>query len=127
MTERDELARDLGNALDASSDEYFGYSDTKSVSWTTLDGKWDLRETADHLIAAGYRKPRSITTETELDELPDDAVLRGANGHISVIHRGTWNGVPHLEVSYAGTEEIDFDYQYIALPATVLYVPEEQK
>lgn len=110
MTDRDELARIIGDATETYVHEEPGPLNA-----------------ADAILAAGYRKPRTITTETELDELPDGAVLRGAHGQISVIHRGETNSWPPLEVQHVGTEEIDFDYQYIALPATVLYVPEEQK
>ncbi|WML63638.1 hypothetical protein [Rhodococcus sp. AH-ZY2] len=84
------------------------------------------RAIADAILAAGYRKPRTVTTIEELDKLPDGAVIRGAHGQISVIHRGQVDGRPYIEVHYAGTEEIDFDYQYISLPAMVLYAPEDR-
>jgi len=119
MTDRDELARDLGNALDASSDEYFGYSDTKSVSWTTLDGKWDLRETADHLIAAGYRKPRTITTVEELDALPEASVITDKSGGVWwKVGDGWW---PHTSwPGWDGRPDAVLKHG----PINLLYVPE---
>lgn len=90
MNDRDELARDLGDALDASSETNWGYSDTESVSWATLDGKWDLRETADHLIASGYRKPRTITTVEELDALPEDSIIREGESVVATRIGNSW-------------------------------------
>ena len=84
------------------------------------------RALADAILAAGYRKPRTITTVEELDELPNDTALRDAYGHVAVIYKGKLGDRPYLEVQYAGTEEMDSHYGYIALPATVLYVPGEQ-
>lgn len=125
MTDRDELARAIGDALDDSSEEHFGYSDTKSVSWTTLDGKWDLRETADHLIAAGYRKPRTITTLEELNSLPVGSVIRDPNGSVGELADGSRLGFPRF-IHWTGVDFPDTPVAGLNLPATVLYVPEEQ-
>ena len=76
---------------------------------------------ADDILAAGYRKPRTITTVEELDALPDEALVRSDFG---VIHekrvefdtgRVVWTCPGDTDEHTAGK---------ITLPATVLYTPE---
>ncbi|WP_343466370.1 hypothetical protein AAI421_14545 [Rhodococcus aetherivorans] len=119
MNAREELAHDIAAALDESSEEYGGYSDTKSVSWATLDGKWDLRETADHLLKAGYRKPRIITTTEERNALPDMTVVRSSNGVIWERYKDPDGIRDHWAQPTASVTG------FPSLPATVLYTPEE--
>lgn len=70
---------------------------------------------ADAILAAGYRKPRTITTPEELDALADRTVVRTAAGSI---------------VNIVGDRAYIFGYESSAprrtlgLPATVLYEPE---
>lgn len=37
---------------------------------------WHPNEAADRILAAGYRKPRTITTEADLDSLPNGATIK---------------------------------------------------
>lgn len=64
-TERDELAEVIATAID----EWFG--------------EGDPNEYVAHAVrAAGYRKPRTVTTAEELDALPvGSVVLAHADGH----------------------------------------------
>ncbi|MDJ0321685.1 hypothetical protein, partial [Pseudarthrobacter sp. PS3-L1] len=68
MSERDELA-EIIRAIDGPA---------------TLGGL----EVADGLLAAGYRKPRTITTVEELDALKPDAVVRS---FMEVIYERTFS------------------------------------
>lgn len=95
--------------------------------------EWDIATTKEHayaygiadgLIAAGYRKPRTITSVEELDALPDGAIVLDYYEDVCVLedsaaagyrdtHSRTWSqpdGTVNLSVS---------------LPATVLYEPTE--
>ena len=74
---------------------------------------------ADAIIAAGYRKPRTITTREELDELPSGSVVVLADGEPNVLHDNGWvlpNG-PGGYTSWAIAQ---------SLPATVVYEPESK-
>jgi len=68
---------------------------------------------ADAIYAAGYRKPRTITTAEELGALDTGSVVRDETGDVlKLTHRG-----------WLSTD--DEDASYVVLPATVLYTPEE--
>jgi len=74
---------------------------------------------ADELLAAGYRKPRTITTVEELDALPFETVIRDADRH--VLERWGTTG----ELLWATMMVGKFiDRNDITLPATVLYTTE---
>lgn len=45
---------------------------------------------ADAILAAGYRKPRTITTREELDALPSGSVILDATGEPNVFHDNGW-------------------------------------
>lgn len=81
-------------------------------------------EFIDAILAAGYRKPRTITTVEELDDLGRNAAVLAANGAV-LVNDGE-NDVPwasFAEDALGGPVWIDpVD---VKLPATVLYVPEE--
>jgi len=53
-------------------------------------GYSDARAIADDLLAAGYKKPRTVTTVEELDALPSDAVIRSVYGGVFVKDGGWW-------------------------------------
>lgn len=78
MTARDELADLIASVT----------IDTKSgdVLRVHPDGGTPVFErdqrTADALLAAGYRRPRTITTTQELDALPFESVIRDREGHV---------------------------------------------
>jgi hypothetical protein len=75
---------------------------------------------ADAILAAGYRKPRTITTVEELDALPVGSILFDVDGDVCQRFRGGWRatinerkGDPWL------TDTLEVD-----LPATVLHEPQ---
>lgn len=109
MSERDELADILmSDALLGNSDEEFGRD-------------YALAE-ADAILAAGYSKPRTITTAEELDALPPSAIIKGAGGTTYEKQiDGPWHDGPHDWQSFEG---LFWDSWDVRLPATVLYVPE---
>jgi hypothetical protein len=72
--------------------------------------------TADAVIAAGYSKPRTITTVEELDALPRLAVVRPRAEMSAVLEKHTmWHE--------AGSRDLVTSSE-IFLPATVLWEPE---
>lgn len=113
-SEREELARDLFLA------------DTAAVSIPSgvAEKEWDEKREhndyaytlADSLIAAGYRKPRTVTTAEALGALPFEAVIRDAEGH--VLER--WGDAEHVQWSTPGCKWF-VPADQIALPVTVLY------
>ena len=44
------------------------------------------------IVAAGYRKPRTVTTSDELLELPEHSVVLDAEGDVSQKRGGLWCG-----------------------------------
>jgi hypothetical protein len=72
---------------------------------------------ADSILAAGYRKPRTITTAEELDALPAESVVLSATSHVYQ-HESeedvTWWAHPGDQRVYASRQ--------VRLPATVLHV-----
>jgi hypothetical protein len=68
------------------------------------------------LAAAGYRKPCTITTTEELDEMPEGSMVRTDTGFYlkEALRHGISTWVTTNERWYFKTEDI-------ALPATVLY------
>ncbi|MGB3413619.1 MAG: hypothetical protein WBA28_02775 [Microbacteriaceae bacterium] len=72
---------------------------------------------ADAILAAGYRKPRMVTTVEQVEALPSGAVVRGDDSAVTVKKTsGAWFlvGVDHHFNS-------GFDDEELALPAKVLY------
>lgn len=74
---------------------------------------------ADAILAAGYRKPRTITTVEELDALPAGSVILDSDG--LSLHKNEFTGW----CASNGAKEIDVEMlEGEALPATVLHEPE---
>lgn len=75
---------------------------------------------AASILAAGYSKPRTITTAEELDALPVGSVILSNGGEDSAQKddEGYW---------YLWGGDIGLVSEEIMLPATVLYTPEESK
>jgi len=69
---------------------------------------------ADAILAAGYSKPRTITTVEELDALPEGSVVRSGEGAVWESDSGVW---------YETASRLLHVVSDIALPATVLYAP----
>lgn len=93
MSARDELAYIIGGKLITRS---------------------SVIETADAVRAAGYRRPRTITTEEERQALPDLAVVRTAAGTIACVFGGAAN--------FFGTE-LTAPISVLALPIVILFDP----
>lgn len=73
---------------------------------------------ADAILAAGYTKPRQVTTVEDLEGMASGVVIRDADGDICK-HRGDgyWDSMAEPEEAF---HYGDFDG---VLPATVLYSP----
>jgi hypothetical protein len=81
---------------------------------------------AEWILAAGYRKPRTVTTVEELDALPVDSVVMESEHDTFIIRtmRGVFHRFPdgwYVVAGHGAREDI-----YIQLPVTVLYTPEPQ-
>jgi len=82
----------------------------------------------ERILAAGYRKPRVITTAKELDALPVGSVIRtsGHEDHYDprvAVKTGFWKTESEWEVADSDDFCLDSD-ELDDLPATVLYEPE---
>lgn len=90
------------------------HADERSISVTGAN------IVADAVLAAGYTKPRTITTPEELEALPHGSVVMDVNGDVARKLAYGW----HVLVTesafdawlYGPAEGVD-------LPATVLYEP----
>jgi hypothetical protein len=100
MSARDELARLI----------------FERAVWTDPSAASD--QAADAILAAGYRKPRTITTGTELEALPFLTLVRDTRG--SVHERVEWEYGPALQWVCDGR------YRHPELPVTVLYNPPKE-
>ena len=69
----------------------------------------------DAILAAGYRKPRTITTREELEALPQGSIVLDATGDVTRLRGGSW-------YTYE-TEPMTHTRMSRYLPATVLYEP----
>lgn len=102
MSEREELATTIL--------AYFHPSPYAGESW-----RLDPTSAADVILAAGYRRPRTITTVEELEALPDLSVILDVDRDVSQLRGRSW----------CGYEMADLTHPMMAkcLPATVLYEP----
>lgn len=110
-TQRDELGQVINKALG----DVTGIYDTSENEDQRL---------ADAILAAGYRKPRTITTVEELDALPLHGVIVDDAGD-GIVYRKMdlrQDGVQWFEPGYL----LNWDSDEITLPATVLYEPEAE-
>ncbi|MFS0715508.1 hypothetical protein ABC337_04820 [Arthrobacter sp. 1P04PC] len=75
-------------------------------------------DVADHILAAGYRKPRTITTVEELDALAEGSVILSNGGEDSAQKdgEGYW---------YLWGGDIGLTPEEINLPASVLHNSDE--
>lgn len=71
---------------------------------------------ADAILAAGYSKPRAITTREELDALPSGSVILDSTGEPNVFHDNGWV-LPGTSGGYTSWAVAQ------SLPATVLHEP----
>ena len=86
-------------------------------------GRWTTypHVTAAAVLAAGYHKPRTITTVEEVAECEESTVLRSAIGNVYVKDAD----LDDESITWwtAGGTEHEYPNDRIALPATVLYEP----
>lgn len=109
MNARDELADILhGKGAYCGS---CGYEDGRCS-----DCKEVLTGYADAILAAGYSKPRQVSTVAELEGLPDGSVIRDKFNDVSERRAGYWCGYDTAPLS----DQIVKKY----LPAAVLYTPD---
>jgi hypothetical protein len=74
--------------------------------------------TADAILAAGYRKPRTITTRAEVEALGEGSVVRDSAGDAAEKRDGVWSSYETAPMTDSRLSKY--------LPATVLYEPEPQ-
>lgn len=124
MNQREELALEIFIADNSNQPREQSIQD-----WEVYrSGHQDFTYThsiADGLIAAGYRKPRTITTVKELDALPEGSVIRFIDIPAKVVaeknDEGVWqstNGYDYNDWEYPEGDKVNF-------PATVLYDPSD--
>ena len=98
----------------------------------TLPEALKIGEAAESIIAAGYRKPRIVSTVEELDALPTGSVIRNPrHGDVFTIDHGPhgnwhggstrYHGIGDLGMNFM-SEEID-----PWLPYEVLYTSREEQ
>lgn len=90
-------------------------TDSLPISPTKREIGEQVDTAIDIALAAGYRKPRTITTTEELDALPFESVVKASDGNVWESFYGGW----YETASRTGRTASD-----IALPVTVLYEPE---
>ena len=121
-TERDELARVIFDSsrnntqIDLQNDRRLKGS---QLAWAGY--------AADAILAAGYRKPRQVTTVEEVAALPVDSVIAGRPLRLeSTVGNIFCVADPELEeqagLYVMGVDGVQpFDFIYDDLPATVLH------
>lgn len=84
---------------------------------------------ADHLLEAGYRKPRTITTQAELDALPVGSMVKFNGAAFPLAAVKNWeskhprkDGTPLSEWLTTGYED-PFDTGDLDFPAVILWEP----
>jgi hypothetical protein len=114
-TERNELLRKLSNTICNASN----YPERAVPYLLGGDMSKVLDETVDALIAAGYTKPRIITTVEELDALPVNSVVRDFKEFIY----DKWDDedTPGFPWWVTTGDSRQYASRVIALPATVLH------
>jgi hypothetical protein len=128
MSARDELAKLLASEID---DDVYGctrvweawiYGTMSQDDFVPINEEPTvMAELAAAILAAGYRKPRTITTEAELDALPNGSVVLSevyTAHHGQAISFQRWeDGLWHRGARSGSTHPDNF------LPVTVLYEP----
>jgi hypothetical protein len=110
MSARDELAALIGSKLD----RLFG-----SREFGPAKQDFDL---ADELIAAGYSKPRTITTAEELEKLPYGSAVQTSDETDTVVLKD--KGAAFRNQSGCELSATDL-WRFGTHPFTLIYSPEE--
>jgi hypothetical protein len=111
MSDRDELRGTLANTICNAS----LYAKRAQPHLLGSDMSEVLDRTADAILAAGYRKPRTVSTVEELDALPVGSVVLDPAG--LSLHKNAFTGW----CASNGAKNISREMLDEALPATVLY------
>ena len=74
----------MTNTTDASERDVLAEIIDRGEHYYDTGSHYELSATdaAHTVLAAGYRKPRTITTAEELDALPFESVIRDADSHL---------------------------------------------
>ena len=107
-TQRDELAAEI-------ADVYLS-----NMGAGPLAGKVTQFDLAEAILAAGYRKPRTITSVEELHGLPLGSVIIDSDP--SVLQMLEKSAIGGAEWAQPNEERI-YSSGHVTLPATVLYEP----
>ena len=102
-TERDDLAETLNDAVEVFYEPFDWHEATRIAA---------------RILAAGYRKPRTITTAEELDASPIGLIVRDGDREPWERTDNGWNCWVYGGQSFASRD--------LVLPATVLYEPESE-
>ena len=121
MSARDELAKLLFITDNHSPDAEQDWLHLKPYGPKYLRGYYDG---ADAVLAAGYSKPRTITTEEELDALAPDCIVLDRYGVANQLSVERITEGPPERLWYTTGADCNSS---VALPATVLYSPEASK
>ncbi|MDN4644956.1 hypothetical protein [Arthrobacter sp. PsM3] len=70
---------------------------------------------ADAILAAGYTKPRTVTTRDEVAALPEGSVLIDSAGDVAQLRHGLWCSYETAAMTHGRMAKYT--------PATVLYEP----
>lgn len=119
-TQRDELAMELFIVDNHNQPREQSIADWHLciVSPRFAVGIKHYRSMAEGAIAAGYGKPRTITTVAELDALPVGSVVMDNREYVG--HKARNNELPNWEVTL---HKFSKETTALDLPATVLYEP----
>jgi hypothetical protein len=109
--ERDELAKVLQAAAKSPCPIRFAHVDGEPTGYGELF--------AEAVLAAGYRKPRTVSTDEELDALPVGSVVDGGTGFI--YEKFAWEDDPEFPWWFTTGDKRHYSSKQISLPATVLY------
>ncbi len=122
MSERDELRGTLSNTICNASN----YTKRAQPHLMGSDMSTVLDKTADAILAAGYSKPRTITSAEELDALKLPAIIDCKNGGVAKVEYMHGPGRQKYAEFLFGEADESHTLAALAewaLPATVLYEP----
>ena len=116
------MADTIAVALRGSDER--GYTDISDLGDAVLDSRYDLLEVADAVLADYQPKPRTVTTEAELDECGWLTVIREEpRDEFGVESPAIWEFAFQTGWARAG-QMFNPEDQTPVLPVTVIFTPE---